>query len=103
MLKQISLDDSNYDDIYEKAVEMLQTQAPWWTHTEVSDPGIMLLEMWAILTDMQSYYMDQVQESHYRKYLKLLGIRPDEGECAWTWIFFDHVERDCVVPEGTNL
>lgn len=103
MLKQISLDDSNYDDIYEKAVEMLQTQAPWWTHTEVSDPGIMLLEMWAILTDMQSYYMDQVQESHYRKYLKLLGIRPDEGECAWTWIFFDHVERECVVPAGTKL
>ena len=103
MLQQISLDDSNYNDIYEKAMEMLRIQAPWWTHTEVSDPGIMLLEMWALLSDMQSFYLDQVQESHYRKYLKLLGIRPDEGECARTWVFFDNVARDCTVPEGTKL
>lgn len=103
MLKQIWLDDSSYDDIYEKAVEKLQRQAPWWTHTEVSDSGIMLLEMWAVLTDMQSYYLNQVQESHYRKYLKLLGIPSDEGECARAWIFFDNVERECVVPEGTKL
>lgn len=99
----ISLDDSSYDEIYEKAMEMLRIQAPWWTHTEVSDPGIMLLEMWALLMDMQSFYLDQVQESHYRKYLKLLGIQPDEGECARAWIFFENVDRDCTVPEGTKL
>ncbi|MDE7222532.1 MAG: hypothetical protein K2O34_01970 [Acetatifactor sp.] len=103
MAQMISLDDSSYDEIYEKAMEMLRIQAPWWTHTEVSDPGIMLLEMWALLMDMQSFYLDQVQESHYRKYLKLLGIRPDEGECARTWVFFDHVEEDCTVPVGTKL
>ena len=103
MPQQISLDDSSYDDIYENAMEMLRTRAPWWTHTEVSDPGIMLLEMWALLSDMQSFYLDQVQESHYRKYLKLLGIRPDEGECARIWVFFDNVAKDCTVPEGTKL
>lgn len=103
MLKEISLDDSSYDEIYEMAMEKLRSQAPWWTHTEVSDPGIMLLEMWAILSDMQSYYIDQIQESHYRKYLKLLGICPDEGEAARTWIFFDNVKEDCVIPEGTRF
>lgn len=101
--KEISLDDSSYEEIYERAMERLRLQAPWWTHTEVSDPGIMLLEMWAILSDMQSFYIDQIQESHYRKYLKLLGICPDEGEAARTWIFFDNVEEDCIVPEGTKL
>lgn len=103
MLKQISLDDSNYDVIFERAMERLHEQAPWWTHTEVSDPGIMLLEMWGVLSDMQSFYLDQVQESHYRKYLKLLGVPPEEGESAWAWIFFEHVERGCVVPGGTKL
>ncbi len=106
MPELMSLDDSSYDELYERAMERLRIQAPWWTHTEVSDPGIMLIEMWALLSDMQSYYLDQVQQSHYRKYLKLLGIPTDEGECAWTWAFFGFEkgsEKECIVPKGTKL
>lgn len=103
MPQQIVLDDSSYEDIYERAMELLKDRAPWWNHREVSDPGIMLLEMWALLTDMQSYYLDQIQESHYRKYLKLLGVRPDEGECARTWVSLEKVREEYVVPAGTKL
>lgn len=103
MPQQIVLDDSSYEDIYERAMELLEDRAPWWTHREVSDPGIMLLEMWALLTDMQSYYLDQIQESHYRKYLKLLGVRPNEGECARTWVSLESVQEEFVVPAGTKL
>lgn len=103
MPNRLSLDDSSYAVIYEKAMERLREQAPWWTNTEISDPGITLLEMWAILSDMQSFYLDQIQESHYRKYLKLLGCAPDEGESAFAWVFFDNVSADCTVPEGTRL
>ncbi|MDE6926883.1 MAG: hypothetical protein K2P59_16830 [Acetatifactor sp.] len=107
MPKSVTSDDSSYEKLYERAMERLRLQAPWWTHTEVSDPGIMLIEMWALLSDMQSYYLDQVQESHYRKYLKLLGIPADQGECAWTWIFFDFEEEaageEHIVPKGTKL
>lgn len=100
---QISLDDSSFEELYGQAMERIRRQAPWWTHTEVSDPGIMLVEMWAMLTDMQSFYLNQVQESHYRKYLKLLGIRPEEGECARTWVFFEQVGEERAVPAGTKL
>ncbi|MCM1064951.1 MAG: hypothetical protein NC420_10870 [Eubacterium sp.] len=106
MSEEMWLDDSSYSRSYEKAMERLDAQAPWWTHREVSDPGIMLIEMWTLLADMQSYYLDQVQQSHYRKYLKLLGIAPDEGECAWTWVFFECKEdrdKEYIVPEGTKL
>lgn len=98
-----SLDDSSYQAVYEKAMERLQRQAPWWTHRELSDPGVTILELWALLADMQSFYLDQVQESHYRKYLKLLGVAPDEGACARAWIFFDSVTKDCMIPQGTKL
>lgn len=103
MDEQLSLDDSNYEGIYERAIGRLKEQAPWWTHQEVSDPGITLIEMWATLTDMQSYYLDQVQESHYRKYLKLLGVEAEEGECAAAWVFFDGVTETCQVARGTKL
>jgi len=103
MMKQLNLDDSSYDSIFERAKTMLQAQAPWWTHTEVSDPGITLLEMWAVLTDMQSFYLNQIQESHCRKYLKLLGIPRQEGECARAWVLFGHVQEDRTIPPGTKL
>lgn len=98
-----SLDDSSFEGLYERAIGRLKEQAPWWTHQEVSDPGITLIEMWAMLADMQSYYMDQVGEAHYRKYLKLLGVEEDAGELAAAWIFFSGVEQACVIPQGTKL
>lgn len=102
-MERIKLDDSRYEAVYEKALERIRTQAPWWTHRELSDPGIMLVEMWALLCDMQSFYLDKIQESHYRKYLKLLGAAQDEGECAGVWVFFENVGADCILPGGTKL
>lgn len=103
MLEEMKLDDGSYGEIYEKAMGRLRAQAPWWTHRQVSDPGITLLEMWALLFDMQSFYLDQVQEEHYRKYLKLLGMEPDEGRQAFVWVLFDRVKKDMVLPVGTKL
>ncbi len=99
----IRLDDNSYEKIYGKALKRLTNQAPHWTHRELSDPGITLLEMWSILSDMQSFYMDQTQESHYRKYRKLLGIPPEEGNYADTKVFFDKVEESIYLPEGTRI
>ena len=103
MLKQRSLDDSSYEAVYEKAMTGLAQKAPWWTHREASDPGVTLLEMWAVLADMQSFYLDQVQESHYLKYLKLLGMERHEGRSAVVWVFFGNVKERRVLPRGTKL
>lgn len=103
MVEQQKLDDSNYDEIWEEVLEKLDHRAPWWSHREVSDPGITLLEMWAVLCDMQSFYLNQIQESHYRKYLRLLGIAPDDGNCAEAWVLFQENEEDCTLPAGTRL
>lgn len=101
--ESVKLDDSSYDVIWEKAVSKLESRADWWSHREISDPGITLMEMWAVLCDMQSFYLDQMQESHYRGYLKLLGIEPDEGSCARVWVLFRKVKSDCTLPAGTRV
>lgn len=103
MLKKISLDESSYDSVYDNAMARIRESAPWWTHREASDPGVTLLEMWSVLVDMQSFYLDQVQESHYRKYLKLLGIPLQEGKCAFAWVSFEDVKEDLRIPQGTKL
>ncbi len=99
----IKLDDSSYDLIWEKATAGLAARAAWWSHRAASDPGITLMEMWAVLCDMQSFYLDQMQESHYRSYLKLLGMEPDEGSCARAWVLFGKAGTDCVLPAGYRL
>jgi len=103
MPDRMKLDDSSYNNIYEKAMTRLERQAPWWTHKGIADPGITLIEMWALLCDMQSFYLDQLQESHYRKYLKLLGIAPDEGDNAFVWVSFGRISGEVILPEGTRL
>ena len=103
MLEKISLDESSYESVYENAMARIRKAAPWWTHREASDPGITLLEMWSVLADMQSFYLDQVQDSHYRKYLKLLGIPLQEGQCASVWVSFEDIREDIRLPRGTKL
>lgn len=103
MREKIILDDASYDGNLDMALAWLEENAPWWTHKEASDPGITLIELWAILSDMQSYYMDRVQEGHYRKYLKLLGAEPDNGSCAEVWLTVDNVQRRHTVWQGTKL
>ncbi|MCM1057190.1 MAG: hypothetical protein NC517_06235 [Firmicutes bacterium] len=102
-MELLELDNSSYSDIWEKVREKLRERADWWSHRELSDPGVTLLEMWAVLCDMQSFYLDQMQESHYRGYLKLLGIPPDTGSCARVMIQFWQVAADCILPAGTRL
>lgn len=102
-METLRLDDSSYTAIWEKAVRSIQERADWWSHRELSDPGVTLLEMWAVLCDMQSFYLDQIQESHYRGYLKLLGIPADQGNCAYVRILFSRVAEDCVLPAGTKI
>lgn len=102
-MKPIMLDDSSYDAIWERALASLKGRGDWWSHRDISDPGITLMEMWAVLCDMQSFYLDQIQESHYRGYLKLLGIRPDNGRCAGVWVQFKDIRQDCILPAGTRV
>lgn len=102
-MERKSLDTSSYESVYGSALKQIKEHAPWWTHREVSDPGITLLEMWSVLVDMQSFYLDQVQDSHYRKYLKLLGIELRQGKCAAVWVNFEGVESNIRLPGGTRL
>lgn len=99
----LKLDNSSYDLIWEKAAARLPERAAWWSHREISDPGITLMEMWAVLCDMQSFYLDQMQESHYRGFLKLLGMEPDEGSCAGVWVVFGRAGTDCILPAGAKV
>ncbi|WP_329311136.1 baseplate J/gp47 family protein [Streptomyces sp. NBC_01262] len=76
-----SLDDHDYDDLVGEARALIPVLLPEWTDHNPGDPGIVLVELLAWLTEMQLYQVDQMPESHTLKFLKLLG-GPDWSQPA---------------------
>ncbi|WNZ08060.1 hypothetical protein [Streptomyces sp. 11x1] len=67
------LDDLDFDDLVGEARALIPVLLPEWTDHNPGDPGIVLVELLAWLTEMQLYQVDQLPPSHTLKFLRLLG------------------------------
>ncbi|MFK7695875.1 putative baseplate assembly protein [Paenibacillus sp. HJGM_3] len=106
MLPLPKLDDKTFGQLAEDAKKWIPRYAPEWTDHNVHDPGITFVEMFAWLTELQIYYLDQVREENERKYLKLLGVTSQDAKPARTDVTFSLTGADgdyVTVPEGTAL
>lgn len=79
-----NLDDRTYTDLAEEARTLIPTYAPGWTNHNPSDPGIMLIELFAYLTEMLIYRLDQVTDNNVRSFLKLLDGKDRQAFRAHT-------------------
>jgi hypothetical protein len=68
-----SLDDRRYADLLDEARALVPVYDPLWTNHNASDPGITLLEMFAWLTEMLIYSLDQITDDHRITFLRLLN------------------------------
>ena len=71
-----NLDDHRWQELVEEARALIPLSAPEWTDHNVHDPGITLIELFAWLTEQELYKINRIPESHKRKFLSLLGVRP---------------------------
>ncbi|MEJ8546912.1 putative baseplate assembly protein [Brevibacillus borstelensis] len=103
MLPSIHLDDRRFEEIVEKSKASISRLAPEWSDLGHHDPGIAMIEMLSWLMEMQQYYLNQVTEKNERKFLKLMGIVPQQQACAKTDVTFDGVTDASLLPEGTRM
>jgi hypothetical protein len=77
-----SLDTQSFKEIYEN----MRLTAGLSGNTEMTyqDPGETLLEMFALIFDMQRFYMDQITDEHRIKYARLLSLSPEKMRYATT-------------------
>ena len=68
------LDDRTAQDIVDEAKRRIAALVPDWTDHNVSDPGIALVELFAWMTELTLYRLNQVPERLYVKFLELVGI-----------------------------
>ena len=77
-----NLDDRTYNDLLEEARALIPSLYPVWTDHNPTDPGIILIELFAWLTEMVIYHLNRVPDASYTAFLRLLR-GPDwrlEGE-----------------------
>lgn len=68
-----NLDDRSYADLVEEARALIPGLDPSWTDHNATDPGMILVEMMAWLTEMLIYRVDRIPDKTYQTFLKLLN------------------------------
>ncbi len=92
------IDDRRFNDISEELRTRIARYAPeWkpeavWSDFNVSDPGIILAQTFAWLSDMMLYRMSKVPDLNYVKFLQLLGIELREAQPATAEVTFPVLE-----------
>jgi hypothetical protein len=68
-----NLVDRTYDDVVEEARSLIPSLYPVWTVHNPTDPGIILIELFAWLTEMTLYHLNRVPDANYKAFLRLLN------------------------------
>ncbi|MEO8133198.1 MAG: putative baseplate assembly protein [Betaproteobacteria bacterium] len=74
-LEPPNLDDRTFDDLMAEAIERIRRSCPQWTDLSANDPGIVLLEVFAYLTDLMIYRLNRLPVKAYIEFLRLMGLR----------------------------
>ncbi|OLB36162.1 MAG: putative baseplate assembly protein [Acidobacteria bacterium 13_2_20CM_57_17] len=100
------LDDRTFDQIVSQAKLLIPRYAPAWTNQSEADPGITLTELFAWMTEMILYRLNQVPDLNYIKFLQLLGIELNSAQPARADITFtltSSLVPTVIVPAGTQV
>jgi Baseplate J-like protein len=101
-----NLDDTNFDQLLKKALDFIKAKSPEWTDHGASDPGVVLLEAFAYLTDGLHYRTNQIPRKLYIEFLKLIGVKlaaPAAASVELTFMAAASNQRRVLVPAATRV
>ncbi|GGR56115.1 putative baseplate assembly protein [Deinococcus seoulensis] len=74
-LPTVNLDDRRFDDILDEARRLIPQYCPEWTDHNASDPGIAIIEIFAWMTDLLLYRVNQVPDKLLIAFLDMIGVQ----------------------------
>ena len=101
-LPTLRLDDRTWDSLVEEAKRRIAAKCPTWTDFNPSDPGMMLVELMAWLTDTVLYQLNRVPEKNYIQFLELIGVRLRRPHPARTWVSSECRIRPTTIKRWLN-
>ncbi|MCW2645409.1 MAG: hypothetical protein QOG07_2970 [Pseudonocardiales bacterium] len=100
------LDDRKFQDIVDEAKRRIPHYCPEWTNHNVSDPGVALIELFAWMSEMVLYRINQVPERLYVHFLNMVGVEPFPPSVARVDLTFwlsAVLDAPVVVPANTQV
>ncbi|MDR1753583.1 MAG: hypothetical protein LBR74_01595 [Eubacterium sp.] len=82
MMEPVVLDRTHYVDLIEQMLKKRSNYTDQWDSALKSDPGVTLLQLMSLLTDLQGYHADSVTERHRMAYIRLLGLMAKHQKCT---------------------
>lgn len=101
-----NLDDRSFDQLVEEARRRIQQASPEWTDLSPGDPGIVLLELFAYLTETMLYRLNRLPEKAYIEFLNLIGVKLHPPAAASVMLRFTRTQpadRPLEIPRGTRV
>ncbi|HEY3737413.1 MAG TPA: putative baseplate assembly protein [Jatrophihabitans sp.] len=100
------LDDRRFQDIVDEAKRLIPRYCPEWTNHNLSDPGVALIELFAWMSEMVLYRVNQVPDRLYVHFLNMIGIEPFPPAVAradLTFFLSAVLEQPVLVPKGAEV
>jgi hypothetical protein len=100
------LDDRTFEQLTADAAQFIARNCPAWTDRSPHDPGMVLLEAFAYLTEVLLYRVNRLPEKAYVEFLRLLGVRISPPSAARTMLSFSlaaPAAAPVVIPRGTRV
>lgn len=107
-LQAPKLDDRTFQDIVDEAKRRIPRYCPQWTNHNVSDPGITIVELFAWMTELYLYRLNQVPDKSLITFLDLMGVRlrpasAARGDVTFTLAAPADAARPIVIPAGLEV
>ncbi len=87
-LTSIQLDDRDWEQLKDDLIRRIPTHSTVWKDHNPTDPGIVLIELFAALGENLLERMNQMPEKAQREFLNLLNIPLKEAQIAETQVCF---------------
>src|SRR4051794_37250150 len=101
-----NLDDRKFQDLVDEAKRLIPRYCPEWTNHNLSDPGVALIELFAWMSEMILFRLNQVPDRLFVHFLNLVGIEPFPPSVARAELTFwlsAALEQSVTVPAGTQV
>lgn len=105
-IKTPNLDDRDFDQMVEESLRYIRENCPQWSDLSPHDPGVVLLELFAFLTEAMIYRLNRLPEKAYVEFLRLIGVQLAPPVAAATKITFKlnkAQSQPVEIPRGTGV
>src|SRR5436305_2645272 len=100
------IDDRRFEDILAEVKSYIPRYTREWTNYNESDPGITLAELFAWMTELLIYRLNQVPDLNYIMFLRMLGIELAPAQPARAELTFTLARNDLdtvIIPQETQV